>query len=952
MFERDCELKALDEALTGLCRARTGGLLSFAAPTGLGKTALLAEARRRALARGCTVLSGCGAEREHQLAFHVVRQLVQPLLATMEEDEQRRMLGSWYDILAPALGLVAADSGTAPDPQGVRDGLDWIVTRFVVRRAPVVMLLDDAHWVDAESLAWLSSFAPRAAELPILLVLAYRSEGAPLHGAGPLRGLVGRHGVRPHELKALTPNAVARIVRDTLGASTDDAFCRECWAITGGSPFEVVELTARFRDQGLKPQRENLVQLRELASAVKGSGLAASLDRLGPTAVRLAWATAVLGTGAPWEPAVRVAALDERTAAEACDRLIGARILAPASSRNGPLEFCHPLIATAVYQAIPAAMRVALHGQAAAAVANAGGAVTAAARHLLETHPEADPQVVAVLRRAAREYLRSGAPDAAHRCLARALREPPPPADRAQILYELGCSSSLTEPAVTVNHLRAALEEPELSADLREAITCRLAQALGHSGRMAEAARVVAEEAGRATHARTKLRMQAEQLVWNALRSDEPDAPARSRRLARLAGHLTGRGMAERYILGLRAWDALVRGESSATVLAHAEEALGDGLSWTDENWGFEVPVLVALTFLYCDRPGRAEELFSRGIAECERKGWRGAHLALGLSYLGYVRYRRGRLAEAEDLAREGLRIADRVGTGAPAQWAALGTLITVLLARGNVSAARETAERYHYGDVLPSAVVHPDAQEVHAELQLALGERTEAERQLSLLGSRLESRGIRNPAWCPWQLRLARTVAPAEPDRAAELAAEAVRRSRRFGTPGAIGRALYHAAAAAEGDQRLQLLSDAVDQLERSPAGLDLAWALADHGTALRRSGRPQEAAEPLYRALESATLCGADALALRIRGEMAATGLRPLQLTGDDTHLLTAREHTVADHAVRGWSEERIAEELHTDVRTVVRLLSAVYRKLGSDRAGLSRQLDGPGARSVPGT
>ena len=59
-------------------------------------------------------------------------------------------------------------------------------------------------------------------------------------------------------------------------------------------------------------------------------------------------------------------------------------------------------------------------------------------------------------------------------------------------------------------------------------------------------------------------------------------------------------------------------------------------LKWTDEQWGFEVPVLVALTFMYCDQPGRAEELFNKGIAECESKGWRGAHLSFTYVYDSY----------------------------------------------------------------------------------------------------------------------------------------------------------------------------------------------------------------------------------------------------------------------------------------------------------------------------
>ncbi|HEX5567928.1 MAG TPA: AAA family ATPase, partial [Streptomyces sp.] len=847
MFERESELRALDGALSALV-AGTGSVLAFAAEAGLGKTSLLAEARRRALARGCTVLSARGGEQEQELAFHTVRQLVQPILAAASEDEHRGLLGSWYDIVAPAVGLVAPGDGSGPDPQGVRDGLDWVLTRFAVRHGPVVKVLDDAHRIDAESLAWLTGFAPRAGELPMLVVAAYRSDERP-HRTDPLRSLAGRHGSRPLELMALTPQAVARLMRDALGQGADDVFCRECWAVTGGNPFEVVELTAKVADRRLAPQRENTARLRELASAVRGSGLVERLERLGTAATRLAWAAAVLGTEISPPLAACVAGLGPQEAAEALARLCAARILTCGSDGSDgsggaeegePLSFFHPLIATAVYQSIPAALRVALHGQAAAVVAGAGHGATAAARHLLEVHPEGDPEVVSTLREAAREYLRAGAPEAARRCLERALREPPGLTERAVVLYELGCSALLARPVTTVNHLRAALEEPELGPELREAVTRRLAQALGHSGRMREAAEVVTEEARRAATARTRLRLLAEQFMWNAFRADESDSPARSRRLARLANRLPGRGTADRYIFGLRAWDAVVRGEPAITALRFAEEALDGGMSWTDGDWGFEVPVMVAMTFMYCDQPGRAEELFAEGIDECERKGWRGAHLAFGFTLLGYIRYRRGRLTEAEALVREGLRTADRMGAGAPAQLAAVGTLVETLLARGRTGEAWEVAQAYDYGAADPRAVVYPDAQAVHGELLLARGLRREAGHTLLRVAGRLEARGMRNPAWCPWQQHLALAVRDTDTGRAADHAAESVERARRFGTASAIGQALRCAAEVTGGAEAAELLRQAVDHLERSPASYELARALVDHGAALSRAGLP----------------------------------------------------------------------------------------------------------------
>lgn len=955
LLEREREMAALESLLadlggpsqgTATAGNGTGGLLVFAGPAGLGKTTLLNEVRRRTMARGCTVLSARGGEQEQGVAFQVVRHLLQPLLATGTEAEHREALGNWYDIIAPAVGLVAAPNGS-PDPQGVRDGLDWIVTRFAVQRAPLVVMLDDAHWADAESLAWLTGFAPRVTELPILLVVAYRPDELP-RDAMTFGRLAARHGSRPLDLTPLTPGAVSRIVRDTLGEDADEAFCRETWAVTGGNPFEAVELAARVADRGLKPQVVHLPELRELASALKGGGLVERLERLGTSAVRFAWSVAVLGAGASRSRAASLGGLGEVESTDAVARLREARILAE-PSRDGHeeadsrLEFFHSLVSTAVYRAIPAAFRVAMHGQAAAVVSQAGLGPTVAARHLLEIHPESDPWVVQQLCAAAREYQRAGAPEAARRCLARALREPPAMEDRAQVLFELGCSALLTEPATTVNHLRAALDEPVLTPDLREAIVYRLAQALGHSDRLAEAAQTVAEAASSATDVKTRLHLQAEQFMWNAFRADEQDSTARSRKLARLADHLAGRSTAERYILGLRAWDAMVRGEPAATALHWAEQALGDGLPWTDELWGFEVPVLVALTFMYCDQPGRAEQLFHQGIAECQDKGWRGAHLSFGYTLLGYIHLRRGRLSSAETMVRDGLRIADRVGHQVPAQYFALGILIEILLARGRVEEAQELAMSYGYGDITPSAVVYPDAQTVHSELLLALGRHREAEERLIRVGERLDARGMRNPAWCPWPLQLAMAKEVTDLERAAEVAEEGVRRARRFGTQSAIGQAMHALAAVTPLTRRAGLLAEAVGHLERSPSGYDLARALVDHGVALRRTGLPQQAAEQLHRGLEGAVQCGADGLAARAREELDTGGLWPLQPRTAEADSLTVQEHTVAEWAAGGQSIAQMAEALGASEVVVTRLLSDIYLKAGCDHAGLSRLIAG---------
>ncbi|WP_419993107.1 ATP-binding protein [Streptomyces boninensis] len=946
LLERDAELDAVDEALSALTglrpdsvgplRRQRGGLIAVAGRAGLGKTTLLAETGRRAAARGCTVLFARGGDQEQGVAFHVARQLLQPQLARYTDAELRASLGGWYGIVGPALGIGVATDGAPPDPQGLRDGLDWVLTHLGTRRSPVVLILDDAHWADAESLGWLTSFVPRAEDLPMLVVVAYRPEELP-DTAQAFRALPGRSGGRPVDLEPLTAPAIARLVRDRVGSHADDAFCRECWAVTAGNPFEAVELSAKVAARSLRPDESSAHLLRDLAAAVKGSGLVHRLERLGASTVRMAWACAVLGTEISPQLAAGVAGLGAEEAADATDRLREVRIL----TGSDTVEFVHPLIATAVYRAIPDAVRVALHGQAAWCVTDAGLGPAAAARHLLETHPESDPWVVRTLREAARDTLRAGAPETARGYLARALREPPAYEDRAATLYELGCASHLTEPATTVNHLRAALEEPIAEPALRAAIVRRLSQTLAHADRLGEASEVVGQAARVATDARERLRMRAEQFMWDAFRADEPDSPARSRRLASLADRLTGRDLTERYIIGLRAWDATLRAEPASVAVRHAERALTGGLGWADEERGFEVPVLVALAFMYADRPGRAEDLFADGIAAFERQGWRGAHLSFGYTLLGYVRYRRGRYAEAEDFVRDGLRLADRVGRGTPVVWYAVTILIEILLARGRTREAQRLADEYAFGPPFPAAVVFPDSQTVYGELLLSRGRAEEAAAEFAAAGRRLEPRGIRNPGWCPWRLELARAEAATAPERAARLAEEALDLARGQGTASGIGHALRIRAEIAPAGDRLKLLHEAVAYLERSPAAGELATSLVAYGRALRCAGHAPESADALYRGLETALACGADALAETARDELAAAGLRPRRLRTVGTDALSGRERTVAERAASGIPVPQIAEQTGMEEREVELLLSAVYRKAGTDAAGLPEAL-----------
>ncbi|MFG2561145.1 ATP-binding protein [Streptomyces sp. NPDC048496] len=865
LYEREPELAAAALAVDALCGAQAvGGLLIFSGEAGIGKTALLTEIQAMAADR-CTVLSARGGETVTSVPFHVVRQLLQPALDPFPPDEVRDLFGAWFEITAPALGL-AEPSGPQPDPQGVRDGLNHVVSRLSSRLShrPLLLIIDDAHWADGESLAWLASFTARLGELPVLVVQAHRPE--------ELAAREGDGGSHPAQarvaLRALTPEATAELVRAVLGDQADDPFCREVWAVTGGNPYETVELVAKVQDHELAPLEESAGVLRELGASARGSGLVARLERLGTNANRFAWAAAVLGTDISQDLAATLAGMTPAEAADCTARLRDARIV----SGFDPLEFVHPLIATAVYRSIPPATRTAMHGRAAWAITRAGLGAAAASRHLIEVHADGDQELVEQLREAAGQHLAVGAPEAARRCLERALQEPPRHQVRATLLYELGCATLLSSPPTTVQHLRAALDLPGLADEVRVDATFRLAAALSHNNQLKEAALALAAETGRTAPGPGRMRLQAAHFMWEGMQAAEDDGPGRSRRLAGNADHLTGRNNAERALLTLRAFDAMLRGEDCQLVVDLCERALVDGrpargLGWTDTEWGFEFPTTVGITYAFTDQLDRAEALFSEAVRAFEISGWSGAHLAFAHTLLGLVHRRRGRLAEAEGFLREGLRLADRVGSGLPGNWIAACLLIDTLLARGRVTEARTIADRYNFGMPYPSAMVMPDAPSVRGRLLLAEGRTKEAVAELEAAGQALEPRGRFNGIWAPWAGDLARALVDEDPGRAAQLATSARVHAERFGTDTAIGEALRCVALFARPEEARHLLADAVRHLEASPSAYEHALARVDYGIAIRS---PRE----LARAEKLATACAAEALATR--AHQARTSIR----------------------------------------------------------------------------
>jgi DNA-binding CsgD family transcriptional regulator len=168
------------------------------------------------------------------------------------------------------------------------------------------------------------------------------------------------------------------------------------------------------------------------------------------------------------------------------------------------------------------------------------------------------------------------------------------------------------------------------------------------------------------------------------------------------------------------------------------------------------------------------------------------------------------------------------------------------------------------------------------------------------------------------------------ERDEAIRIAFQEVELARRFQVPRELGIALRAAGLAEGGDRGVELLAEAVQVLESSPAVLEHARALADLGAALRRRGQRSNAREPLRRALELAQRCGATALVERAHAELLATGARPRRAVVTGLEALTASERRVAEMAAEGLTNREIAQALFVTEKTIEWHLGQTYRKL----------------------
>jgi DNA-binding CsgD family transcriptional regulator/tetratricopeptide (TPR) repeat protein len=425
--------------------------------SGVGKTRLLAEFEARAADSGARVLHGeCLDLGEGELPYAPLLAALRPLARghddTLAELPQsaRLELGR----LLPGLGD-GDGQGRAEEPaqSALFEALLTLLDRLGAQ-GPVVLAIEDVHWIDRSTRAFLTFLARSLRRERVLVVVTYRPDE--LHRRHPLRPLLAeleRGGRRRRiELEPLTREELAEVLTDILGAAPAEDTLARLFARSEGNPLYAEELVAgRLDGRGPLPPT-----LRD-AFMVRMEGL----DEPAQAVLR----AVAVAQRIRHEQLLELTGLAEPELDRAVREAVEGNVMVP--DDEGRLRFRHALLREVAYEDVLPGERTRLHSAFAHLLEREAGdgAIAAVAHHHLVAGDQ--PAALAAAVRAADAAERVHAYDEAATQVERALELWPrvPDADalagaaRVDLLARAGRARLLADDPVRAEVLlRAALE--------------------------------------------------------------------------------------------------------------------------------------------------------------------------------------------------------------------------------------------------------------------------------------------------------------------------------------------------------------------------------------------------------------------------------------------------------------------------------------------------------------
>jgi DNA-binding CsgD family transcriptional regulator len=894
---RSGEREVLDGLLETAREGRSAVLL-IRGEAGIGKTALVQYAARRAA--GFRVAQIAGVEAEMELPFAGLHRLCAPMLAQLDAlpDPQQNALRVSFGI----------SSGDAPDCFLVALAALTLFAEVAAER-PLLCLVDDAQWLDAATSQVLGFIARRLLAESVAIVFAVREPSDERELADLPELLLG--GLQDDDSRAL----LASVIPGRLDDRVRDRLVAE----TRGNPLALVELP-RGRSIGelaggfMLPGAGTLPSRIEDHFRQRIAVLPESTQRL----MLLAAADPVGDATLLWRAAATLGV--ERQAAEPA---AGEQLL----DIGAQVRFRHPLVRSAAYRAAPATDRRAVH----AALAAATDPETDPDRrawHRAHAAIAPDEEVAGELIDSASRAQRRGGIAAAAAFLERAVTFTPDPGERAsraitaaQMKLEAGDLSAAGSllaaadagPLDELGQATAQRVHAQIAFDMR-----RGTDAPPLLLRTAQRLESLDVELARETHLKALVAV-----IYAARLATDP-APADVARAA-LSAPLGPEPLPGRQLLLVGLSTRLTDGYSAAaptlTAALRAYLAEERHLDW---SW---VAYSLAAMDLWDDNAWL--ELAS-SQAELARATGTLILLPFALDYLATFHVQAGNLSLASALIEE----AQILDLGVRAE--TLPYMPLRLAAwRGDVSTALNLVEvmiggAHNRGEGCAITA----AEYATAILYNGLGEYELAFEAAQKAAAADE---IATSSWALCEL-----VEAAARSGRQEIARESLdqlrERTSASGTAWAKGTEASASALLEDGESAEHLHREGIEALGKSRMAAHLARARLSYGEWLRRENRRVDARKQLRQAYDLFATMGANGFADRARRELLATGEKVRKRRDDTRDELTPQEKQIARLARDGRTNPEIGSELFISPRTVEWHLRKVYTKLGiSSRKGL---------------
>jgi DNA-binding CsgD family transcriptional regulator/tetratricopeptide (TPR) repeat protein len=254
---RDSQLAELEAAVLDAAAGRPSFVFVAGEP-GLGKTRLLDELHHRVReADGARVLAGdCLALGEGELPYAPLVGALRPLARAADPvlDALPVATRTALATLAPSLATTAASAAPASRPDASAQGRVFEalleLLDALAAQTPVVLIIEDLHWADASTRAFLRFLSVNLCRERVLVIGSYRPDE--LHRRHPLRPLLAElerdTRARRITLEPLTREELALQLTDILGAPPAAELLQRMYRRSEGNPLFTEELLAAGPD--------------------------------------------------------------------------------------------------------------------------------------------------------------------------------------------------------------------------------------------------------------------------------------------------------------------------------------------------------------------------------------------------------------------------------------------------------------------------------------------------------------------------------------------------------------------------------------------------------------------------------------------------------------------------------------------------------------------------------